>query len=72
MMKKVIILFLLMFAIAASYAQPPAKPPFDTEWVYDKPYNFERAKKLEWEWEFEKAVCLIGGAVLVYSVCDVD
>jgi hypothetical protein len=37
-------------------AQPPAKPPFDADWVYEKPYNFERAKKLEWDWEFEKAV----------------
>lgn len=56
MMKEVIVLFILVFAVADVFSQPPAKPPFDTEWVYEKPYNFERAKKLEWEWEFEKAV----------------
>ncbi len=51
--RSAILLLLVTFGL---YAQPPAKPPFDTDWVYEKPYNFERAKKLEWEWEFEKAV----------------
>lgn len=47
---------MMFFVVDYANSQPPAKPPFDTEWVYTKPYNFERAKKLEWEWEFEKAV----------------
>lgn len=56
MMEKFIVVLLMMFCYGLGAAQPPAKPPFDTDWVYVKPYNFDRAKKLEWEWEFEKAV----------------
>lgn len=55
-MKKVLVLLLLSMLFWDLQGQPPAKPPFDADWVYEKPYNFERAKKLEWEWEFEKAV----------------
>lgn len=53
-----VIQFTILFLLFGSglYAQPPAKPPFDADWVYEMPYSFERAKKLEWEWEFEKAV----------------
>lgn len=54
-MKKAIVILLLAVPLFLA-AQPPNKPPFDTKYVYDKPYSFERAKKLEWEWEFEKAV----------------
>ena len=39
-----------------SNGQPPNKPPFDADFVYDKPYTFEKAKELEWDWEFDKAI----------------
>lgn len=56
MMKNFLVLAIILMVCGALQAQPPAKPPFDTDWVYKRPYNFDRAKRLEWEWEFEKAV----------------
>lgn len=51
-------LFLVLCLVAYCYAgaQPPNKPPFDADLAYDMPYTFEVAKKLEWEWEFDKAI----------------
>lgn len=56
MMKNFLVLAIILMVCGTLHAQPPAKPPFDTDWVYERPYNFDRAKRLEWEWEFEKAV----------------
>lgn len=55
-MKKPLLLLLMLLPIGALWAQPPNKPPFDIDDAYTKPYTFEKAKRLEWDWEFDKAI----------------
>lgn len=55
-MKKNFLILVLVFAAVWVWAQPPKKPPFDVGQTYDRPYTFEVAKRLEWDWEFDKAI----------------
>ncbi len=55
-MKKVLLVCLMILPLVVLLAQPPNKPPFDIDDAYVKPYTFEQAKHLEWDWEFDKAI----------------
>ncbi|CAN5382436.1 hypothetical protein BH09BAC1_BH09BAC1_10740 [soil metagenome] len=55
-MRKVLLLIALLLPMMVLLAQPPNKPPFDTDDAFVKSYTFEMAKHLEWDWEFEKAI----------------